>query len=63
MHRQNGLGKSLIRAVVEKTGVDEHWLRTGDDVSRAEEIINWLHSNPGDKERVRSWLMGDTQSW
>ena len=48
--------QSLINAVIEKTGVSEGWLRTGEEESRAEEIKEWLRSNPGDKEIIREWL-------
>lgn len=48
--------QSLIAAVVEKCGVSEMWLRTGENESRAEEIKDWLEKNPGDKEKIREWL-------
>ncbi len=54
--RKISASQALIRAVVEKTGVSEVWLRTGEAETRAEEIMEWLEHCPADKERIREWL-------
>ena len=54
--RKIGASQGVIRAVVEKTGVSEQWLRTGEEESKASEIMDWLEKCPADKEKIREWL-------
>ena len=54
--RKIGASQALIRAVVDRCGVSEMWLRTGEDESKASEIMDWLEKCPADKEKIREWL-------
>lgn len=49
----------MIAAAVEKFGIDEEWLRSGEKPSEeAEKIIAWLTAHPKDKSVVYNWLTG-----
>ena len=52
---------TVVAAVVEKMGTDEHWLRTGEKESRAEEIKKWLEAHPADLEEIERWINGRLQ--
>ncbi len=48
----------MIAAAVERLGIDEHWLRTGERTSeKAREMMAWLATHPEDREIIRAWLM------
>ena len=51
---------AIIKKVVEKTGTDETWLRTGEIESRAEEIKLWLSTHPADLEEIKMWIDNGT---
>lgn len=54
--RKISASQGIIAAVVEKCGVSEVWLRTGESISRVEEIKDWLERCPADREKIREWL-------